>query len=121
MYSFLKSFSYAIKGIKHSLKQRNMKIILTCAILTVLAAFFLKVSDNQWCILLICIGLTISLEMINTAIEGIVDLISPDYNEKAGIIKDLAAGAVLIVSIISLIIGVFIFWWKILNILNLEF
>jgi diacylglycerol kinase len=108
MMSFLKSFSYAFKGLVYSLKQRNMKIILTCAILTILAAIFLKVNINHWCILLICIGLVMALEMINTAIEGIVDLISPDYNEKAGKIKDLAAGAVLVASIASLIIGILI-------------
>lgn len=108
MTPFLKSFSYAFKGLVFSLKQRNMKIIFTCAILTVLAAIFLKVNANHWCILLICIGLVMALEMINTAIEGIVDLISPDYNEKAGKIKDVAAGAVLVASIISFIIGILI-------------
>lgn len=108
MKSFLKSFSYAFKGIAHSLKQRNMKIIFTSAILTVLAALFLKVNSNDWCILLICIGLVMSLEMINSAIEGIVDLVSPQQNEKAGQIKDMAAGAVLVASIISFIIGIII-------------
>ncbi len=108
MGSFLKSFSYAFKGIALALKQRNMKVILCCAVLTVIAAVILKVNANHWCILLICIGLVISLEMINSAVEGIVDLISPDYNEKAGNIKDMAAGAVLVFSVISLIIGILI-------------
>lgn len=108
MQSFLRSFSYAFKGLVYSLKQRNMKIIFACALLTILTAIFLKVDTNHWCILLICIGLVIALEMINTAIEGIVDLISPDHNEKAGKIKDLAAGAVLVASIISLLIGILI-------------
>lgn len=108
MRSFLKSFSYALKGIASALKQRNMKIILVCAILTVLAGILFKVNSNHWCILLICIGLVTSLEMMNSAIEGIVDIIHPQHGEKAGRIKDLAAGAVLVVSIISLIIGVLI-------------
>lgn len=108
MKSFLKSFSYAFKGIAHSLKQRNMKIIFTSAVLTVLAALFLKVNSNDWCILLICIGLVMSLEMMNSAIEGIVDLVSPQQNEKAGRIKDMAAGAVLIASIVSFIVGILI-------------
>lgn len=108
MPAFFKSFSYAFKGLVFSLKQRNMKVIFSCTILTVLTAMFLKINSNDWCILLICIGLVIALEMMNSAIEGIVDLISPEYNEKAGRIKDMAAGAVLIVSIISLIIGILI-------------
>ena len=108
MSAFFKSFSYAFKGLVFSLKQRNMKIIFTSAILTVLAALFLKVNSNDWCVLLICIGLVMSLEMMNSAIEGIVDLVSPQQNEKAGRIKDMAAGAVLVAVFISLIIGVII-------------
>ncbi len=85
-----------------------MKVIFISAILTVLAALFLKVNSNDWCILLICIGLVMALEMMNSAIEGIVDLVSPQQNEKAGQIKDMAAGAVLIASIVSFIIGILI-------------
>ena len=118
MHPFLKSFSYAFKGLVYSLKQRNMKIIFSCAILTILTAFFFKVNSNDWCILLICIGLVIALEMINTAIEGLVDLVSPDYNEKAGRIKDLAAGAVLVVSFVSMIVGIAIFWNYVLEIIK---
>lgn len=108
MSSFLKSFSYAFKGITSALKQRNMKIIFTCAILTIIAAAFFNITSADWCILLICIGAVISLEMINSAIEGIVDLVHPQHGEKAGQIKDIAAGAVLIFSIISFIIGVIV-------------
>jgi diacylglycerol kinase len=104
----LKSFSYAFKGIASALKQRNMKIIFISAILTIIAGVFLKVSSRDWPILLICIGLVISLEMMNCAIEGIVDLIHPQFGEKAGRIKDIAAGAVLVSSIISFIIGIII-------------
>ena len=109
MSAFFKSFSYAFKGLVFSLKQRNMKVIFISAILTILAAVFLKVNSNDWCILLICIGLVMSLEMMNSAIEGIVDLVSPQQNEKAGRIKDMAAGAVLIASFVSFIIGILIF------------
>lgn len=118
MQSFLKSFSYAFKGLVYSLKQRNMKIIFACALLTIFTAIFLKINANHWCILLICIGLVMALEMINTAIEGIVDLVSPEYNEKAGKIKDLAAGAVLVVSFVSMIIGVIVFGKYILEIIK---
>jgi undecaprenol kinase len=106
--AFLKSFSYAFKGISSALKQRNMRIIFICGILTVLAGIFLKVRSGDWCILLICIGFVIALEMMNCAIEEIVNFISPDFHEKAGRIKDMSAGAVLIFSLISFIIGIII-------------
>lgn len=124
MSAFLKSFSYAFKGIASALKQRNMKIIFTCAILTVAAGIFLKINSSDWCILLICIGLVISLEMMNCAIEGIVDIIHPQHGEKAGQIKDIAAGAVLIASIISLIVGVLVigkYFCSYMNIINFKF
>ena len=108
MSAFLRSFSYAFKGITSALKQRNMKIIFICALLTIITALFLKVNSTDWCILLICIGSVISLEMMNCAVEGIVDLVHPQQGERAGRIKDLAAGAVLIFSVISFIIGLII-------------
>ena len=109
MNSFLKSFSFALNGIKISLRQRNMKIHVACALLVIALGFYFKITIVDWCILLLCIGVVIALEIINTAIEQVVDLVSPNYNELAGKIKDLAAGAVLVVAIISAIIGCVIF------------
>jgi undecaprenol kinase len=108
MSAFIKSFSYAFKGIGSALKQRNMRVIFICGLLTVLAGILFKISSGDWCILLICIGFMISLEMMNCAIEEIVNFISPGFHEKAGRIKDMSAGAVLIFSVISLIIGIII-------------
>lgn len=110
MNSFLKSFSYAFNGLKISLKQRNMKIHITCAVLVIALGFYFKITTTEWCILLLCIGAVLTLEIINTAIEYLVDLVSPNYNELAGKVKDLAAGAVLIVAIIAAIIGCLVFW-----------
>ncbi len=110
MNSLLKSFSYALNGIKISLKQRNMKIHIVCALIVIALGFYYAISTTDWCILLLCIGSVISLEIINTAIEYVVDLVSPNYNELAGKVKDLAAGAVLVFAIISAIVGCVIFW-----------
>lgn len=110
MNPFLKSFSYAFNGLKISLKQRNMKIHMACASLVIALGFYFKITTTDWCILLLCIGTVTSLEIINTAIEYLVDLVSPNYNELAGKIKDLAAGAVLMVAIIAAIIGCLVFW-----------
>ncbi len=117
MNSFFKSFKYAIKGIQLSLKERNMKIHWLCAFAVVLLGLFLEVTLTEWCVVLICIGIVLSLEMINTAIEHLVDLVEPNRNPKAGAIKDVAAGAVLVFSIISALIGIMIFGKYILALL----
>lgn len=117
MNSFFKSFTYAFNGIKLSLQQRNMKVHVCCAILAIASGFIFKINTVEWCIILICIGVVLALETINTAIESFVDLVEPNHNPIAGKIKDLAAGAVLIFSIISVVIGAFIFGKYILDLL----
>jgi len=117
MKSFFKSFLFAINGIKLSFLQRNFKIHVACAIIAAIGVFILKINLTEWCIIVMCISLVISLEMINTALEQLVNLIEPNYNPKAGAIKDVAAGAVLVSSVISAIIGVMIFGKYILDLL----
>lgn len=118
MNSFLKSFTYAFNGIKLSLQQRNMKVHMCSAILAIVCGFILKITTAEWCIILICIGIVLSLEIINTAIESFVDLVEPNHHPIAGKIKDLAAGAVLVFSIISALIGTLIFGKYILDLLS---
>ena len=117
MSGFLKSFVYALNGIIEAIKQRNIKIQLTIAIAAIALGFIFHINRGEWCIILLCIALVLSLEITNTALEHLVDLVSPDYHEKAGKIKDLAAGAVLIASIISAIIGLIIFGKYLLSLL----
>ena len=110
------SFKYAFCGIITALKkEQNMKIHFTIAILVIIAGIILKISTIEWIICLILIGIVISLELVNTAIEQVVDIAMPEINEKAKIAKDVAAGAVLMVAIISLICGLIIFIPKIIN------
>jgi diacylglycerol kinase (ATP) len=108
-HSLYKSFGFAVKGIALSLKERNKKIQAFFALIVILLGFTLHITVTEWCILLLCIALVLVLEMLNTVIERIVDLVSPGYNEKAGQIKDIAAGAVLVASILASVIGVLIF------------
>lgn len=119
MNSFFKSFTYAFNGIKLSLQQRNMKVHVCCAILAVVCGFILKINIIEWCIILICIGIVLALEIINSAIESLVDLVEPNHHPIAGKIKDLAAGAVLIFSIITALIGALIFGKYILDLLHI--
>lgn len=109
------SFIYAFKGIATAFKEPNFKIHLIACITVIIAGFVFNISNIEWSIVIVCIGLVFAAEILNTAIEEIVDYISPERNIKAGIIKDLAAAMVLIISIASLIVGLIIFLPKIIN------
>lgn len=114
-----KSFGYAFKGIDDVIKNEpNMKIHVVVAILVVIMAFFLKVSIIEWIILVLLIGAVLAAETINTTIEGLVDMYTKEYDEKAKVVKDTAAGTVLILAITSAIIGLIIFVPKIIYLLE---
>ncbi len=114
----LKSFGYAIAGLKFMFfSQHNFLIHIVLAAIAVLLGFMLNISSIEWVAIIIVISLVISAEILNTAIEEIVNFISPQKNKKAGIIKDLAAGAVLVLSMGALITGIIIFLPKIIQIL----
>ena len=115
MKKFLKSVQCAFKGILVALKEeRNMKIHASFVILVSLAGLLLKISLVEWLCCLFCFALVISMELMNTAIENFVDFVEPKYNEKVGKVKDIAAGAVLINALFSIIIGLIIFLPKII-------
>jgi diacylglycerol kinase len=110
MKRFIKSFKYAFQGIRWSVtEQPNLKILLFIAVVVVSAGFYFRITDVEWCVVLLCIGLVIGLEMMNSAIESLVDLITKEQLPLAGRIKDMAAGAVLLVAMIAVVIGVIIF------------
>lgn len=110
MKKFLKSFVYAFNGIFTSIKnERNIKIHIVIMILVIIFGIILKISKTEWLICIILFGLVISMELINSAIEKVVDLVTKEKNEQAKIIKDTAAGAVLVTAIAAAIIGFLIF------------
>lgn len=112
----LKSFVYAFEGIKHLFKSTpNARIHLAAAIVAIAMGFCLKISTSEWLAITIVIGAVISLEAINSAIEEVADLITKEQNRKIKTIKDLAAGAVLIMAIAALCIGLIIFIPKIIS------
>ena len=114
----IKSFGFAWNGIKSVFKSEpNMKIHGVVATLVIICGILFDISIKEWLLCLLCFGFVISMEMMNTAIENIIDLVSPDHNYLAGKAKDVAAGAVLISAIISAIIGLIIFIPKGLNLL----
>jgi len=104
------SFRHAIRGIGMVLKsEKNMQIHLIVALLVVVAGLVFVISPLEWMLCLLCFGLVIGAEMVNTAIENIVDLVSPGKHELAGKAKDIAAGAVLVTAIIAAMVGLIIF------------
>lgn len=107
----VKSFGYAFCGIFHVVNnERNIKIHFVAALLTVLLGFYLDISRNDWLILLLIITIVIVLELVNSSIEAVVDLASPELHPLAKKAKDVAAGAVLIAAIVSIIIGALLFF-----------
>ena len=109
---------YALNGIKLLFAgQNNIKIQGVIGILVCLVGWIVTLSTLEWIIVIFCIGWVISAESFNTAIEYVVDFISPDYHIKAGQIKDISAGGVLIISITSSIIGLIIFIPKCIKLL----
>ena len=112
----INSFKYAIEGIISSFKtERNMKIHVLALIVVIALGFFFKLDKVEWCFIIIAITSVISAELFNTAIETVVDIVSPERNPKAKLVKDIAAGAVLVVAIGSAIIGFIIFGPRVIN------
>jgi len=112
------SFKYAFRGIVEVLRsQHNAWIHLIAACLVVFAGFWFNVSQSEWIAIIISIGMVFSAEAFNTAIELLVDKISPHYDEVAGKVKDVAAGAVLFAAIAAATVGIIIFVPKLMDFL----
>jgi len=108
--STLKSFAVAFQGIWTLIRnERNFRFHLLASVTVIIAGFFFKIEKTEWLIIFLSIGLVLSVEALNTSIEYICDLVSPDYNPMVKKIKDVSAAAVLLVAIIAVIIGCIIF------------
>ncbi len=110
MKKFIRGFGYAFKGIGYAAKtQLNFRVHLVAMVIAVFMGFALHISVNEWLWIILSIALVLICEMLNTAIEYVTDLVSPEYNKLAGHAKDIGAGAVLIAAIFALISGLIIF------------
>ncbi len=108
--SLLDSFNYAFEGIIHVLRtQRNLRIHFLAAILVFAAAIALGVSRLQLIALVLAVAFVLVAEMLNTAIEGVIDVSTTSFDPNAKLAKDIAAGAVLISSITALVVGYLVF------------
>ena len=119
MKTFIRSVLFALQGMRQFFsRDRNGKIQIVFGVIAILLGFTVSLSSFQWLLVLFCIGLVISLEMINSAIERYCDLITTEFHPGIKTIKDVAAGAVLMASIMSLIIGLIIFIPALMQLLN---
>lgn len=106
----LRSFGYAWKGIRCCVgKEQNLSFHLIATVVTVIAGFLLEITRTDWMIVILCIGVVIAAELFNSAIEKLVDLVSPERHPIAGQVKDIAAGAVLVCAATAAIIGLIVF------------
>jgi len=114
----IKSFLFALKGIFYMIRtQHNFWIQLTIGVLAVILGFVLKISWFEWGLVILSCGLVLAAETFNSAIETLTDVVHPGQDPKVGLVKDLAAGAVLIVSIAAAVAGLMIFIPKIIALL----
>ncbi|MDD4343487.1 MAG: diacylglycerol kinase family protein [Eubacteriales bacterium] len=111
--NLFESFKHAFSGMTFAFRnEKNFKIHFMAMIIAISLGLLFKLSTVRWVLLFLQIGMVISVEVINSAFERTVDLIVQDYNIEAKRIKDMAAGAVLVVSIVAVINGVLIFLIK---------
>ncbi len=109
-YHRILSFKYALEGIWAAFKEEpNLKIHFIISVLVMLLGFYLKISKFDWIVIVITIGIVISVELTNTAIEVVVDSFTGTYHPGAKKAKDISAGAVLIVSIMAAVVGLLVF------------
>ncbi|KIX22437.1 diacylglycerol kinase [Flavobacterium sp. 316] len=102
----LKSMAFAIKGaFKLLTTEHSVMVQSSLALLVTIAGFYFNITKVEWLIQTLAIGLVLSIEGLNTAVEKIADFIHPDYHERIGFIKDIAAGAVLFAAFTAIIIG----------------
>lgn len=120
--SIIRSFNYAVSGVILALKtEKHMRIHYGIAIFVIILSLFFDFSRIEFLILLFAVSLVIITEMINTALERVVDLITKDYHPLARLVKDISAGAVLIATINSLIVGYLLFFDRLSNYSELIF
>lgn len=119
IYQRVSSFKFAIQGLQYLWKkEHNSRIHLLLGLTATGLGRFFQISRLEWITLIGCIGFVISTEILNTAIEKTLDFMTLDHHTPIKIIKDLAAAAVLISAITSLLIGVLIFYPKLIELWN---
>lgn len=115
-HSRAKSFSHAYDGVKEALKKEpNLRIHTAIAIFAIILAIFLQFNLYEFTLLILTVFFVLTLELVNTAIESLVNLVSPEEKKEAKVAKDISAAVVLSASILAFIIGIILFAPKIIG------
>ena len=115
----IRSFGYAFKWLGYAAKtQLNFRIHLMATLVAVFAGYALHISVHEWLWVALSIALVLITELLNTALEFLTDLVSPGYNELAGRVKDIGAGAVVVAAVFALTAGLIIFLPKLLALVH---
>jgi len=118
-YGLVSSFKFAFNGLADAFKNEpNLRIHSLFALVALAAGFFFQLSRFEWIILIFIISWVFVMELLNTTLESMVDLVSPELHPKAKVAKDVAAAGVLISAFLSLVIAGFLFLPKILLLLE---
>ncbi len=108
--SFWASFGFAGRGVWHSVRhQRNLRVHVSIGLLAVTLGWLVGLSPVRWAVVVLAMALVLALELMNTGIEALVDLVSPGQHRLAGIAKDAAAGAVLVAAAASVAVGLLVY------------
>lgn len=108
--TFRRSFLFALQGLRTAiLQERNIKVMLAGGVFAIAMGVALRLDLVSWAIIAVCIGSVISSELVNTAIEAVVDLVSPEFHPLAGKAKDIAAAAELVLSVTAAVVGVLVY------------
>lgn len=109
------SFKYAFSGLIDTYRtEQSVWIYIPVALLVILMGFLLKISNYEWMVVVLILGIILSLELINTALEAVVDLVTKEYKPLAKKAKDTVSAAVLVFAVASVIVGLIIFLPKLI-------
>jgi len=109
-HSRIQSFKYAFEGLWTIFKEEaNFRIHICVGIIVIIAGFFYKIPRTDWLAIVICIVSVLIAEIFNTCIENVLDMLTTEYNPRVKKVKDMAAAAVLLVTILSVAVGILIF------------
>jgi len=105
------SFGYAFRGVAAALRSEiHLQFHALATVVVAGLGFYFQLNALEWALVALAVGLVWSLELANTAVEAVVNLVSPEYHPLAGRAKDVAAGAVLVGAVAALVVGVLVFW-----------
>lgn len=108
--TFVRSFLFAIQGFHTAWStERNIKVMVCGAAFAIVMGILLQFDLISWAVVILCCGVVIAAELLNTAIETVVDLVSPEYHPLAGRAKDISAGAVWSLCVIVALVGIIVF------------